>query len=175
MNAKGPHGDEKGRTISNKDWIEFLEWLFGFAIRLIAFVAGLAFLLFILPLFSNKTPPVVTHTLTVRAMDSNEAPFYGTNIYFSVGGVQLGSVFSSSRRAQIMHPLSDAFFEIVTEFKGVSSKVTVPSSKTDVDMHLPTKRQAYSWSQSRVQCPDGTTGHPCVNCLVGGRVIHVCA
>ena len=112
----------------------------------------------------------------LRVLGNNNFPVEGADIHFLIDGVPAGFVKSSRGRASILIQSGYQQLQVTASFQGVSESVflTPAMSQATVVLAIP-GAIVKALLPTTPTCPDGTTNQPCVDCIVNGTPIQICA
>jgi hypothetical protein len=112
----------------------------------------------------------------IMVVGNNSIPVEGADISFTLDGTPAGSIRNSRGRASILIPFGYAQLEVTASSQGVSQSVILTSAIVQATVALDVPGAAIKAPlPTAVTCPDGTTNHPCIDCIVNGTTIQICA
>jgi hypothetical protein len=120
------------------------------------------------------TASPASRQVSFAVLDTSNEPLAGATLEFFVDGVAYGAATTGGQGATISVPLYTGEIEVVARYG--ESRRTV---KVGVDQHsyaFTFQRLLFKFFEpSGARCPDGTTGQPCVDCVIDGKPIRICA
>jgi hypothetical protein len=113
--------------------------------------------------------------VVIKVLDGLGDSAIGAEVSFSTAAGPLGVVTIGDAGARIRLPDRLGTLTVVAEYglRRKTARLTV--RRNQYTFHFKNSL-GYEISPSPVaQCPDGTTGQPCVECVIGSDVIRICA
>jgi hypothetical protein len=112
----------------------------------------------------------------IAVVGNNNFPVEGSDITFVLDGVPAGSVKNSRGGASILIPTVYKQLEITASFQSVSESIVLTPATTRATVVLSVPGAVIkSILPTAPTCPDGTTNQQCVDCIVNGTTIQICA
>ena len=96
----------------------------------------------------------------------------GAHIEVSRSGALLGSMTSSGRSSVEIEGLEP--LNVRASIPGANAQSTIGPNQTEITLRIATNRFVELASTPTARCPDGTSGQPCVTCVIDGRQIRIC-
>jgi hypothetical protein len=122
----------------------------------------------------------MSRLIEILVEDVNGQPIWGANITFTVDGTPAGEVIGSYGRASIEIP-ANATLHVEASLGNIKQDATVARATMTAPKTV-SHRFQFAKVPSLVvpaapeaRCPDGSTGRPCVKCLINGKTVTVCA
>lgn len=121
---------------------------------------------------------MVNRLIEIRTLDSADRPIAGANITVTINGRPGGKMRTGSNSqspATLELDDAEASVELLAEFRGQTRSAEVAPEqnavlfKFEAALHFPLLLPAIA------ECPDGTTGSPCVICRDGPDVWKMCS
>lgn len=110
----------------------------------------------------------------VRILDAAGTPFVGADIAFVVNGVHVGAVRASSGEAAIAFPKMDCDMEMIVTADGLVRRVRLDTNTAEHTLTIPKAAPRAYLPHPVAVCPDGQSGQPCVDCIVGDIAVRIC-
>lgn len=113
--------------------------------------------------------------VSVRIADVFGMPLPGADVAFFVDGQPIGEVRGCAGAASVHLPDPHATLHtIVTHSQGTLTASISPEVDTYV-FNFSFARGSLALIIPEARCPDGTSGQPCVDCVIDGKIIRICA
>ncbi len=119
-----------------------------------------------------RTPEPRTRRVTINVETLSGQPLAGAEIELTRGGASLGSITSSGRSSVEIDGTEP--LHVRASIAGASAQRTVEVGQTEVTLRLATTRFVELASTPTARCPDGSSGQPCVTCIIDGREVRIC-
>ena len=122
-------------------------------------------------------PPAAPQSgnLEITVIDRANVPLEGVTVTFWVGRVLLGTVVTGTHGASIVLPNSITEIEAVAKYGDTEERKRI-LTKDDFSHAFVFERQThFAFAAPVAKCPNGDTGQPCVDCVVAGKSIRICA
>lgn len=123
---------------------------------------------------ATMMPLASPREITVNVVDSQNAPINGADISFGVNGTPLGSVWRSLGKATIVMPDPFVVVEARATVMLVTQTAQLPPGQNTHTFRFSQAPPPKKLAPPEAQCPDGSSGQPCVDCQVGGSTVRVC-
>lgn len=111
---------------------------------------------------------------TISTVDLTGRPLEGAKIEFSVQGISYGSVVTGARGASIKVPWSVEEIEIEVSYGNKQQRATLFSGQPSHVLSFE-RSLAKTFAPASAKCPNGNAGQPCVDCIIDGKPIRICA
>lgn len=117
--------------------------------------------------------------LFVSVLDSSGKPAAGAEVLLFLDDLHVGSIRigASSPSASFRFGATDSEARLVARFGPHALTALVPHQTTDWVFNFPELPElaiGQLQQTAEAKCPDGTTGVPCVLCVVGKQRVRVC-
>jgi hypothetical protein len=107
-------------------------------------------------------------------IDQRHEPIEGVRLEFSFDGKAMGSVVTGPRGATLTVPRQIETIDVRATHGEKTLTATIAT--TELAYTFQFERSLFkSYEPSGARCPDGSTGNPCVDCVIDGRPIRICA
>ena len=119
-----------------------------------------------------RAPDTRARRITINVENASGERLAGAHVEVRRGDTLLGTMISSGRSSveiEGAQPLS-----IEAAIAGARAQAIVRPDQTDVTLRLATTRFIELASTPTARCPDGTSGQPCVTCIIDGREVRIC-
>jgi hypothetical protein len=114
--------------------------------------------------------------IKVKLIDSKGNPAAGADVEFFINDAEAGgAIVGPSATAQFHTDRSSVIIAIVARFGGRTLKVVLPPGQDDHAFEFDVTAQSLTRKPPIARCPDGTSGQPCVDCVIGGETVRICA
>lgn len=117
--------------------------------------------------------PRVLRRIVVHVVNASGEPMSGANIEVRRGATPLGSMISSGRSSISIE--GNEPLQVRASVPGANAaQALVGPDQTEVTLTLATMRFVELASPPTARCPDGSSGQPCVTCIIDGREVRIC-
>jgi len=111
--------------------------------------------------------------ISVLDKDGNHAQ--GATLAFAIGSEAYGDVTLGDGPASIAIPDSLLTLDVSVEFAGEFQTACLGPGQNKYIFRFLKSVEARGIVTSLARCPDGAVGQPCVDCVINGKVIRICA
>jgi hypothetical protein len=112
--------------------------------------------------------------LKFAVIDRRNEPIEGARLEFFLDGEAIGSAVTGSHGASITVPIEIETIDVRATHGEATQTVTLAVVQLAHTFQF--DRSIFkSFAPSGARCPDGSTGNPCVDCVIDGRPIRICA
>lgn len=123
---------------------------------------------------SDKSTAVSPRRFTLRIVDRLGLPLRGATIDFRADGANAGSIENANSSVSIEID-ANADLEIDATFMRQVQKLKIDRQASEQVVVFQRLRAAFSLGKPEAKCPDGKSGSPCVDCMVGASKVRICA
>ena len=124
---------------------------------------------------SMQKSTVQRRVVTLVALDGQGGPAAGAELRFSSVSDDFGNVILGNSPARIELENVETTLQVEATFWGEVLAAILPPGLNRHIFHFRTVSKQLHIGPGTAQCPDGTQGQPCVDCIVNGSVIRICA
>ena len=130
--------------------------------------------------FSPSATFQTERTFKITALDGLGAIAQGATVDFSADGMPCGGATVSLGAISLHVPASVNVVEVRASFGGEELKALLHGGTPNHTFRFfeslgPSTRRSPNRQPGVAQCPDGSTGQPCVICNINGLQIRICA
>jgi len=111
--------------------------------------------------------------ISVLDRDGNHAQ--GAKLTFAIGGTEYGDVTIGDGPASIEIPDLWITIDVSAMFAGELQLTHLSPGQNQYIFHFSKFRKSRGITPGVARCPDGTVGQPCVDCLIDGVLVRICA
>jgi hypothetical protein len=124
---------------------------------------------------AGRPPSRFTRVISISVYDAAGRRAFGADILFVLNGALLGHATLGFAPSTLSLPTGDATVNIVAIYGGSSQAVSTQLGLDDYAIRFPFGTVAgYAAANPVAKCPDGTVGHPCVDCDSPLGKIRIC-
>jgi hypothetical protein len=113
---------------------------------------------------------------TITVLNSRQQPARGAEVSFAIRGVSYGSVVvGGTGYASLYTPNERATIKVSVRYGGVQQEASLSPSTGSFEFKFDSAVLFRGPPSPIARCPDGTTGQPCVDCVINGESIRICS
>lgn len=112
--------------------------------------------------------------VTISVLDVDGDPAGGAELTFAVHGVHYGTATVGDGSVRLEFPAHGQTVDVMAEYGSEVQHSHLSAYENYLTFRF-RWRSGRSLSGGTARCPDGTVGQPCVDCVVNGVRVRICA
>lgn len=114
-------------------------------------------------------------SVSISVIDKEGHHARGARVEFAIGGQSYGEATIGTRPASIEFPDRQLILEVRAELLGETLMAHLSSGQNQYTFQFSTAVAAGDITSGVARCSDGRAGQPCVDCVVNGVTVRICA
>jgi hypothetical protein len=115
-----------------------------------------------------------THRVTITVVDHDKEPVVGASLTFEVENTLYGQATIGSRPVTIELSDDEVRLTVKAKYSGQKQEVSLSPDQRSYTFYFTRTVTPQTFGPPVATCPDGTSGQPCVDCVIGGNKIRIC-
>jgi hypothetical protein len=114
--------------------------------------------------------------IRIRVFDADRRPAEGADLAFFIDNVPYGSVtIGNTGQATFEQRDTRTTVEVMASFGGSEQRAQLTPKVNSFNFNFDIRLAFRARRPPIARCPDGTTGQPCVECVIDGEKIRICS